>query len=359
MNYESPKLIFKNIPSGKIGWCSPSNIALVKYWGKKGLQLPSNPSLSFTLNKSQTETIIDFSPAENNKCNISFFLEGIPNTKFAEKISGFFSRIINIFPFLDQLDIKIYSKNTFPHSAGIASSASGMSALALALCDIENQYFESFSTEKEFFRKASYVARLGSGSACRSIYGGLVNWGKAEGINNSSDYFGHEIRDNINPVFEDFQDSILIIDAGQKKVSSTIGHNLMKTNPFSSGRFIQANKNLQSLLSAVKYGDLEEFVRIVELEALTLHSMMMTSSPYFLLMKPQTISVIEKIWEYRKETNVPVCFTLDAGPNIHMLYPYDYKERVIDFINTELIKYTVNNSVIHDRVGSGPAKIAI
>jgi diphosphomevalonate decarboxylase len=359
VKYENPDLLFENIPTGKVGWCSPSNIALVKYWGKKGLQLPSNASISYTLNKSQTETVIDFSPSDNNKCNIDFFLEGIPNSTFANKTSEFFNRIINIFPFLNQLNIKIYSKNTFPHSAGIASSASGMSALAIALCDIENQYFESFSSKNEFFRKASYIARLGSGSACRSIYGGLVGWGMIEGIDQTSDYYGYKIHGAVNQVFDDYQDSILIIDSGQKKVSSTIGHNLMKTNPFSSGRINQANNNIRRLLEVINTGDLEEFINIVESEALSLHSMMMTSSPYFLLMKPQTISVIEEIWKYRGDTGIPVCFTLDAGPNIHLLYPNEYKESVVEFINSNLLEFTVNNNVIYDKVGKGPIKLAV
>lgn len=354
MNYINPKLVFKEIPTGKIGWSSPSNIALVKYWGKKEVQIPTNSSLSFTLSKSQTETFIEFSPSENNVGNIEFFLEGIPKPEFAKKISEFFGSITNIFPFLQQLNFKVYSKNTFPHSAGIASSASGMSAIALCLCDIENQYFNTFATEAEFFKKASFVARLGSGSACRSVYGGLVSWGKTKG---GSNLFGSKLTNNVNPVFETFHDSILIVDSAQKKVSSTVGHGLMNSNPFSEKRFEQANNNIIRLLNVLKSGDLEEFVKIVESEALTLHSMMMTSSPYFFLMKPNTISIIEKIWEYRKDTGIPVCFTLDAGPNIHLLYPDKNKNEVMAFINSELLKYTVDNTVIHDKVGKGPEKI--
>ena len=357
MNYINPNLVFKEIPTGKTGWSSPSNIALVKYWGKKEVQIPTNASLSFTLSKSQTETFIEFSPSKNNQGNLEFFLEGIPKPEFAKKISEFFSSITNIFPFLLQLDFKIYSKNTFPHSAGIASSASGMSAIALCLCDIENQYFNTFVNETEFFQKASFVARLGSGSACRSIYGGLVSWGKTEGIEKSSNLFGSKLTKNINPVFETYHDSILIVDSGQKKVSSTVGHGLMNSNPFSEKRFEQANNNIIQLIKVMESGELQEFVKIVESEALTLHSMMMTSFPYFLLMKPNTISIIEKIWEFRKETGIQACFTLDAGPNIHLLYPHKNKNEVINFIDSELLTYTVNNTVIHDKVGNGPVKI--
>ena len=357
MNNNNPEHILKEIPTGRVGWKSPSNIALVKYWGKKNGQIPANPSLSFTLSESLTETIIEFSPATGESFKLEFFLDGNSNEKFAKRISAYFEKLTDTFPFINQLDFKIYSKNTFPHSAGIASSASGMSAIALCLCDIERKYFDEFSSEEKFFKRASYFARLGSGSACRSVYGGLVSWGEIEGLRNTSNMFGSQLTKNIDSVFNDFHDSILIVDSGQKKVSSTVGHELMNSNPFSKGRFEQAENNIQKLLKVLSSGNLEEFVKIIESEALTLHSMMMTSNPYFLLMKPNTISIIEKIWEFRKETEIQACFTLDAGPNIHLLYPEENKKEVRSFIESELMQFTVNNTVIHDMVGSGPEKL--
>lgn len=357
MNNNNPEHIFKEIPTGKVGWQSPSNIALIKYWGKKEGQIPANASLSFTLSNSLTETIVEFSPASEEDFKLEFFLDGESNEKFAEKTSDYFKSLTNTFPFIKQLDFKIYSKNTFPHSAGIASSASGMSAIALCLCDIERKYFDEFSSDDKFLKKASYFARLGSGSACRSIYGGLVSWGEIEGVRNTSNMFGSKLSKNIDSVFENFHDSILIVDAGEKKVSSSVGHGLMNSNPFSKGRFQQAGDNIQSLLKVLSSGDLQEFVKIVESEALTLHSMMMTSDPYFLLMKPNTISIIEKIWQFRKESGIHACFTLDAGPNIHLLYPDENKKDLRSFIDSELMQFTVNNTIIHDQVGSGPKKL--
>ena len=354
MNYANSELVFKDIPTGKVGWQSTSNIALVKYWGKRNVQIPANPSLSFTLSESLTETVIEFSPSDKNNFLLDFIFENKKNESFGKKTSTFFNNVIDIFPFLNQLNLKIYSKNTFPHSAGIASSASGMSAIALALCEIERKYFNTLSTDEDFFQKASYVARLGSGSACRSIFGRLVSWGEIDGISQSSNLFGTSLSDNINPIFNTYNDSILIVDSAQKKVSSSVGHDLMSSNPFSDKRFEQANNNINTLLNVLQTGDLEEFIKIVESEALTLHAMMMTSTPYFQLMKPNTISIIDKIWEYRSETKIPVCFTLDAGPNIHLLYPDEFKPSVLDFIDSELLQFTANNTVIHDKVGSGP-----
>jgi len=359
VNYINPKLVFTDVPSGKVGWKSPSNIALIKYWGKKEVQIPANPSLSFTLSESNTETIVEFSPSINRSFEIKFFFEGELNEQFSEKTTIFFRRIVNIFPFINQLDFKILSKNTFPHSTGIASSASGMSAIALCLCEIERKYFDSLTDEDAFFQKASFVSRLGSGSACRSVYGGLVSWGKIDGIEKRSNLFGSKSSGNINSIFSTYNDSILIVDSARKKVSSSVGHGLMNTNPFSDKRFIQANNNITRLLKVIETGDLEVFIKIVESEALTLHAMMMTSMPYFQLMKPNTISIIDKIWEYRNETKIPVCFTLDAGPNIHLLYPEKYKSVILDFIDSELLQFTVNNTVIHDRVGNGPKKLEL
>jgi len=352
---ENPSLTFKSdIPNGKVAWKSPSNIALVKYWGKKDIQIPCNPSVSFTLNTSVTETSLEFEPNTSGGVSVEFYLDKTRNEKFETKILSFLEAMVPYFPFIKQLKFKAFSSNTFPHSAGIASSASGMSALALCLCSIEKQYFNSLSTDNEFYEKASYIARLGSGSACRSLYGGVVSWGEIAGVNNTSNEFGTCLNDNIHPDFLTFKDSILIVDAGQKKVSSRVGHGLMNTNPFSNERFKQANTNIATLLKAMKENDMETFMSITESEALTLHAMMMTSMPYFLLMKPNTISLIEKIWDYRQQTGHPVCFTLDAGPNIHLLYPERIEKEVNSFIESDLTLFLHDSCWLKDSVGKGP-----
>lgn len=356
LNYENPDLVFKDMPSGEVGWESPSNIALVKYWGKKEVQIPCNPSVSFTLSTSNTKTKVVYEPGSTNNIDIEFYLDETRNEKFEEKIVTFLDNISPIFPFLKQLKLKIYSSNTFPHSAGIASSASGMSALALCLCQIEQSHFDSLS-DTDFFEKASYIARLGSGSACRSLYGGVVSWGKIEGLGQTSDEFGTCLNDQIHDDFMNFKDSILIVDSGQKKVSSRVGHGLMNTNPFSNQRFEQANDNIQKLLVAMKDGDLQTFIDITESEALTLHAMMMTSMPYFLLMKPNTINLIEKIWDFRKQTGHPLCFTLDAGPNIHLLYPQKIENEIVSFIESDLTHFLHDFCYLKDHVGQGPVKV--
>ncbi|MBN2638742.1 MAG: diphosphomevalonate decarboxylase [Bacteroidales bacterium] len=357
MQYKNPDLKFKVTPSGQIAWESPSNIALIKYWGKKEVQIPQNPSLSFSLNRAHTKTTVNYEPVKGKESSVNFFLNGESNEAFGNKTKIFFESLSDIFPFVKQFDFNISSENTFPHSAGIASSASGMSALALALCDIERTHFHQ-KDDSEFYQKASYIARLGSGSACRSVYGGFTIWGKIEAQQGTSDLFATPVSEKIHPEFEHIQDTILLVETGAKKVSSRAGHALMNNHPFATQRFQQAHQNLKELLNALQSGDLENFIRITESEALTLHAMMMTSNPYFLLMKPETLQIISIIQDFRNTTHTPVCFTLDAGPNIHLLYPLSVKKQVMEFVKEGLSPFTGNRGWIEDELGKGPQKIS-
>lgn len=360
MLYDNPGLKFKETGKdcvGEVVWQSPSNIALIKYWGKKEGQIPGNPSVSFSLRQSYSETRLRFRPATGNNFSVKFFLKDKHQPDFEKKIIPYFKNLIRIFPFIEQLDFEIHSKNTFPHSAGIASSASGMSALALTLCDIERYCFNKLTNLEDFFQKASFIARMGSGSAARSLYGGWVVWGATKGMEGTSDLYGVPIKNHIHSDFLSYQDAILLVEIGEKNVSSRAGHHLMNSNPFAKNRFAQARQNTIRMLEVLKTGDLDEFIRITESEALTLHAMMMTSRPSFILMKPQTVTIIEKIRAYREETGVPVCFTLDAGPNVHLLYPKSVKAQMKEFVDTRLMQYLSKNGFIDDEIGSGPKKL--
>jgi diphosphomevalonate decarboxylase len=334
-------------------WESPSNIALIKYWGKKENQIPANPSISFTL--SNCKTITSLTAKKANKCTFEVWTEGSRKESFEPKIAVFLDRIKEFCPYLDKLHLHIETTNTFPHSSGIASSASGLSALSLCIMDIEKQLNPAL-TDDRFFRKASFLARLGSGSAARSLYPGIVSWGENQVYDNSSNLYATAFND-IHPIFNDYQDSILLIDEGEKTVSSTVGHNLMHNHPFANKRFEQAHDNMEELKGILKKGNNSRFIEIVESEALTLHAMMMCSNPYFILMKPNTLKAIELIWAYRKKNNSKICFTLDAGANVHILYPKEEKITVQDFILAHLAPLCQNGKVIHDMVGKGPNKL--
>jgi len=346
-----PKKYSKSLRSGKITVQSPSNIALVKYWGKFGEQLPQNASVSFTLSNCRTNTTIHYAPKENAGFQFDVFLDGKREQGFEPKIQKFFERIKTYVPFINDYSFRIETSNSFPHSSGIASSASGMSALAIGLVKMEGMLQEDSMCLNH--KKASFLARLGSGSAARSLEGPLVVWGAHPEIEGSSNLYGTAYDKLVHDNFTQYQDTILLVDKGEKQVSSTVGHNLMHDHPYAQQRFATANKNLTQLISIFESGDLSAFMEVVESEALQLHAMMMTSSPNFILMKPNTLEIIHRIWEFRKETQCPVCFTLDAGANVHVLYPQAVKEMARAFIESELAGFCKNGSFIHDEVGMG------
>lgn len=345
---------FNILDAGEITCTAPSNIALIKYWGKHGIQLPMNPSLSFTLSNCHTITTLQFRPRTQpaEKVDFNVFFEGEEAPHFYPKIEAFFDRILPYQSFLTQYHFDIDTKNTFPHSSGIASSASGMAALSYALIQLEKKLYAA-KPDSYYLRKASFLARLGSGSAARSLEGPICIWGKHPAINDSSDRYAVSSQFSAHPVFKDYQDTILLVDKGEKTVSSSLGHDLMIGHPFANSRFDQAFVNLELLKQAMEKGNLEEFIKIVESEALTLHAMMMTSSPYYVLMKPATLEIIEKVWTFRKKENNHLCFTLDAGANVHLLYPKNEQEDCLRFIKNELAPLCQNEQYILDKTGQG------
>ncbi|MBN08797.1 MAG: diphosphomevalonate decarboxylase [Flavobacteriaceae bacterium] len=351
--------VFKKIEliTGKITWESPSNIALVKYWGKYNEQLPKNPSLSFTLSRCKTKTTIKYRPKEEKeKGNFLFKFNGKSMPSFHQKIDRFIKIVESYIHVVKFHFFEIDSYNSFPHSTGVASSASSMSSLALCFMEIERKLNNQIS-DSYFLKKAAFLSRLGSGSATRSIQGPIVTWGSSSSFDGSSSLYGTLINSKIADVFKTYQNTILLIDINQKKISSSYGHQLMKEHPYAKCRYIQANKNINTFKKILSNGDLSEFIRIVELEALSLHAMMLTSSPQYILMKPNTISAIDEILRYRKVTSIPICYTLDAGANIHLLYPKSYKEKAMIFIKEKLLKFCNSGEFIDDYVGEGAKKI--
>lgn len=349
---------YKELPkNGAVSYQSPSNIALVKYWGKHGEQLPENASISFTLSNCHTQTELHFEEKAGSDFDFEVFLNGNKEVGFEPKISSFFERVEPYLPFLRKYSFTIKTTNSFPHSSGIASSASGMSALALCLLEMERSMTEGGMDEDYFNKKASFLARLGSGSASRSIEGPLVVWGDHPEIEGATNLYGLKFTGAVHENFAQYQDTILLVDKGEKQVSSTVGHNLMHNHPYAQQRFKTANDNLSKLTTILASGDLSEFIKIVESEALQLHSMMMSSMPYFILMKPNTLEIINRIWAYRKATNSKLCFTLDAGANVHVLYPNAEKETAMAFIQAELAPYCKNGEFIADEVGLGALKL--
>ena len=347
-----------DINLGQVSWEAPSNIALVKYWGKKGLQLPMNSSLSLSLSSSKTKTTLSWRKKPKGE-GLSFDLlfEGKKKVQFQNKISTFLERVEDKIPNLKDYHLEFDSENTFPHSVGIASSASSMASLALCLGSFAAYSGNESFLGDTFFEEVSSMARLGSGSACRSIYGGWASWGPYQIDNHEkgSDFYATPFT-KIDPLFKEMSDFILIVDSSPKKVSSTKGHALMEGHPFAEARILQAENNMNKLVDSIIKGNWDVFQSVVENEALSLHSLMMSSKDPYILMHPRSLVVIEKIKEMRAKTGVKCCFTLDAGPNIHLLCPKSENTSIKRFIESNLQEFLENKNWIEDSVGSSGPK---
>lgn len=322
---------------------APANIAFVKYWGKQGRQMPINPSVSMTLKECVTRCQIEYEDFKEGPILESYQFEGAENEAFRNRIEKYLNDIIDIYPLLENLKLSIKTENTFPHSAGIASSASAFAAIGYALAQIEKS--------ENIDKRASELARLGSGSASRSVTGPYMMWGDFE-EEASTDGYAIAIED-IHLDFHNLKDAVLLIDQNEKKISSSAGHAMMDTHPFRENRIKQANQHTKKILKAMREGDWELFGNILETEALTLHAMMMTSSPSYLLLAPNTLAAIEKIRDYRKKTSISAYFTIDAGPNIHLIYLQKDEESVESFIKQNLTDLCHDGRIIFDQCGAG------
>lgn len=343
-----------NIQSIESQWSCPSNIAMVKYWGKLPEQIPMNPSLSFTLNNSVTRTKVSVKNIDA-PFQLNYRFQGENNSNFTSRILAVFKKWEDLFPFLKNGHWTIDSENTFPHSAGIASSASAMGALALCMCSIEHEILGTLNTEKSFWRKASYMARLASGSAARSIFPEWVSWGESQLIENSSNEYATPLQFDIHPLMKSLKDAILIVDDQPKKVSSSAGHQLMQDHPFRINRIEQAEKNHQKLINVLTSGDFQKFSTVVESEAMAIHSLMMSSTPWYSLLHRNTFEIINRIRDFRDQKGIDICFTLDAGPNVHVIYPEREEAKVKEFVNSALSSFY--KEVLFDEMGGEPQKL--
>ncbi len=358
---------------GEIIWQVPSNLALVKYWGKKGDQLPANPSLSLTLRESVTvlEAQFVFDPQRDacdptSEWTFEFSADPSNNVAFGKKTFRHLEAMANYYPFLTRTKLSLKSHNTFPHSAGIASSASASLSTALlaeglaTILRCEN--LESAITDPMSLQRASYLARLGSGSATRSAFPIGALWGEWKNSLSSSDEWGIGVADEL-PYLKTLEDMILVVDHNKKKISSRVGHELMDCHPYRQERYVRASARLHSLWLAIASGETAEDFHgmgsIIEAEALDLHALMMSSSPPVVLMCPETLAIILALWQWRAESKVPVYFTLDAGPNIHLLYPKSVASALPQFKQVLKDKNLLPQQIIKDGAGQGPRLLSL
>jgi diphosphomevalonate decarboxylase len=360
---DSPLMKFSEVhPSGSlqdgeqfiVAWQSPSNIAFVKYWGKKKGQLPITPSLSMTLRQSFTRTSVEASLGGHKRGLLA--VNGDPGHPFLLKLNKLYEWLAEEIPVLGLLSMSVTTNNSFPHSTGIASSASGLSAFTLCLLDLAGKIINMADSANELLHAASYASRMGSGSACRSLYGGYTVWGETKLQPGASDEYAVPVETPVHPAMLALKDAILVISSEPKSLPSTMGHKAMDHHPFLNGRIGQVDQNLAEVLSALEENDFDKLATVAELEALTLHALIMSASPGTLLMKPSTVTAIEMVRNAR-EKGLPVFFTLDAGANVHVLYPAAESAAVEMFIRDELKPLCENNRVIYDGCGGGPVKL--
>jgi diphosphomevalonate decarboxylase len=299
---------------------------------------------------------ISYGPRAGDSVVADFLFEGRPMPAFAAKIEAFCQGIQDRFEWLQGIELTISSSNSFPHSSGIASSASSMSALALCLVDIDCQLSgASLDVGSEQIHLVSDLARLGSGSASRSVYPHLAAWGDHPDMESSNQWATPVV--DVHEVFKTYHDDICIVSDREKSVSSTAGHQLMEDNPYATARYAQAQARITDLLGILSRGDVVAFGELAESEAMALHGMMMCSQPSYMLIETGTIEMIRAIHAYRLSTGIPVYYSLDAGPNIHLLYPHEVADLVATWRDEVLKPMCVGGRIIADQVGFGPERL--
>lgn len=287
------------------------NIAFIKYWGNcaPASRIPTNGSISMNLGGLETRTTVYFDPELRRDI---LTIDGRIAEKVAlERIRGFMDLVREMAGMICYATID--SENNFPMGAGIASSASAFAALALAATTAAGIKLKESDL--------SSLAGRGSGSACRSIPSGFVEW-IVDGCNPDTRAITIASQNHW-----DLWDCIAVVHYGHKTVSSREGHNLAHTSPLQEARVRGATQRLNICRKAILERDFEVLGTLVELDSHLMHAVMMTSSPRLIYWKPETIAIMEAVTSWRQQ-GIPTCYTIDAGPNVHVLCESEYKENI-------------------------------
>lgn len=288
-----------------------TNIALIKYWGKANaeLRLPLMSSLSMTLDAFYTDTSVEKANDEN-----AFYLNGQKqDSKQSQRVFSYLTKLQNKFGYHDNLIVK--SVNHVPTSAGLASSSSAFAALAAAFC----QYYNIQVDKKELSR----LARIGSGSACRSIFGGFSVWQKGDSDASSYAYALDE-----HPQM-DLHLLAVELNTNQKKISSTSGMKEAQSSPFFNPWLERNETELNQMIAAIKNDDFTALGELAELNANEMHAINLTAQPEFTYFEPNTIRAIKLVEDLRKE-GIECYYTIDAGPNIKILCRLRNSKEIIE-----------------------------
>ncbi len=319
---------------------APSNIAFLKYWGKRDgvMQWPAEDSLSMTLAVATTTTRAYFSADGQD----SIELVGLDDTNSKGlKHLAFLRKEVGGGAYL-----KLHSSNNFPASCGIASSASGFAALTLAAIAAWTRSSNFRDLEKAGFprERLAHLARLGSGSAGRSLWGGFVHWeaGPAPTLQ------------KLHPCFAanhwPLSDLIIVVSDQKKPVSSSEAHGSAWTSPLFAPRLAGLHERRDAMLAAIADRNLSALGPLIENEALEMHSVMMTSKPSANFWTKETEEMLVWIRQQRAHHQMNAWFTIDAGPNIHLICS---SERA-DKYQTMIAEAFPHVQIIRDEVGNGP-----
>lgn len=323
----------------KISAVSAANIAFIKYWGMQDEMaiLPQNVSLSMTLEHCVSHcTVTELSAGSSDEIlwlDETGILTPV-SPEFRQGVMNHLSRLRSHFN--GGCPVQVVTRNNFPTGAGIASSASGFSALAKAVCRLWQQEMDS--------SQLSLLAKLsGSGSAARSVFGGFVEWPGESGDARSA---ARQIADADHWRLYDI---IAVVDAGQKAVSSREGHRRAGSSPYYSVRQQKLGGRLEQVRQAIKTRDFPLLAQAMEEEAIDLHVIAMTSSPPVFYWQPATLAVLATVRQLRTD-GLHVCATIDAGPNVHVICSSEHHRDVKDAVSqvSGVLK------VIVDRTGHGP-----
>ncbi len=287
------------------------NIAFIKYWGNidDELRLPANPSISMNLDGLYAETTVTWQPDLQQD---TLILNDEPQQGAAlQRVS------LHLDALRQRLGIEGYaavsSKNNFPMGTGIASSAAAFAALTLAACAAAGKNLSE--------RELSTLARLGSGSASRSIPGGFVQW-------HAGDTHEASYAESVAPAtYWNIVDVVAVVSSKHKTVTSQHGHPTANTSDLQAARVAKADQRLQQVRQAILERDFTTFAEVVELDSNLMHAVMMTSRPPLFYWLPATLAIMEAVRQWRAE-GIQVCYTLDAGPNVHCICTAEYAEEV-------------------------------
>ena len=324
---------------------APSNIALLKYWGKRdeAAQWPANDSLSMTLSHAVTTTRAVAIQA-NDFC---FSLNGQPLTR--QSVAGG-----KIFAHLDRMTaitgntqkLAISSDNSFPTGSGIASSASGFAALTLSVLAALNSATSLAELADKGFDAAAMarLARMGSGSACRSFHGGFVHWEAGD----------HPDRQRVSELFSadhwQLSDLIVILQTTPKTLSSTAGHRMASASPRFAQRLAALADRFAVMREAIRLRDLGRLGPLLEQEALEMHAVIESSLPGFRYLSPATHEFLDWLRNVRTRYGLQAFFTCDAGANVHVIGEPKTLEKLLKMLQEK----DLQQKTILDVIGTGP-----